>query len=311
MYFRNNFAIVIPSSGDKMLLNRCLDAIVSQTTLPHKVILVLPKGTSYYYNKLDNLEIYYSKFKNQVFQRNIGISKFDNKIKVILQIDDKVILDKDAINKIIKCWNLSRNKKIAGIGFNNIVKKKHYNFFNPVVSFLNILFLFINSKFDIFKPGTVLLNGMCVQYENLDKITKVFWLKGGLSSYDLTKVDKNIIDRPFPLIKWSVLEDLIFSYKISKKYDLIVCPYAKAHRVIKNVKNFNLNDEYCMGKVYSQNLRYFIKINKNLSFILFITSTLCLVIFGVIRGLLILNFNIVYRNLGRFCGIFSRSLFDR
>ena len=152
---------------------------------------------------------------------------------------------------------------------------------------------------------------MCIQYENLDKVTKVFWLKGGLASYDLTKVGKIISNRSFPLIKWSVLEDLIFSYYVSRKYNLIVCPHAKAEVVPKTIKNVSLSYEYYLGKVYSQNLKYFIKKNKNLSFSLYIISTVCLVVFGVIRGLLILNFNIVSKNLGRFSGIFYRSLFDR
>ena len=310
MFKKRNLAIIIASLGNKNYLNRCLKAIAKQSILPNQIVIVLPKGTIFHHN-LHNLDIYYSKIKNQVFQRNLGISKLRRNIKILLQLDDRVILQKNAIRNLLSSWNQNSNQNIAGIGLNEISEVEKYNFFNSHISLLNILFLKIFEKFGIFKPGSVLLNGMCVQYSNLKKLTKVSWLKGGLSSYDLSKVKKIIYNRTFPKIKWSVCEDLIFSYYLSKKYHLLVCSGAKAQILKKIVNNHDIKNEYCLGKSYSQNLKYFINTNKNLSPFFYTVSSLGLSFFGILRGLFIFNSNVVARNFGRLVGVFSKSLFDR
>ena len=111
-------------------------------------------------------------------------------IKILVQLDDRAILQKNAIKNLLNSWNQNSNQNIAGIGLNEISEVQKYNFFNSQISLLNTLIFNIFEKFGIFKPGSVLLNGMCVQYSNLKKLTKVSWLKGGLSSYDLSKVKK-------------------------------------------------------------------------------------------------------------------------
>ena len=309
MFKKRNLAIVIASLGDKKFLNKCLEAIANQSIRPNQIIIVLPEGQIFHHN-LYNLYIYYSKIKNQVFQRNLGISKLRKNIKILVQLDDRVILQKNAIKNLLNSWNQNSNQNIAGIGLNEISEVEKYNFFNSQISLLNILIFKIFEKFDIFKPGSVLLNGMCVQYSNLKKLTKVSWLKGGLSSYDLSKVKKIIYNRSFPKIKWSVCEDLIFSYYLSKKYKLLVCSSAKVQILKKIVNNHDIKNEYWLGKIYSQNLKYFINTNKDLSPFLYAVSSLSLSFFGILRGLFFFNWIIVSRNFGKLVGIFSKSLFD-
>ena len=309
MFKKRNLAIVIASLGDKKYLNKCLEAIANQSIRPNQIILVLPKGKIFLHN-LHNLYIYYSKIKNQVFQRNLGISKLRRNIKILVQLDDRVILQKNAIKNLLNSWNQNSNQNIAGIGLNDISEVQKYNFFNSQISLLNILIFNIFEKFGIFKPGSVLLNGMCVQYSNLKKLTKVSWLKGGLSSYDLSKVKKIIYNRTFPKIKWSVCEDLIFSYYLSKKYKLLVCCSAKVQVLKKTVNNLDIKNEYYMGKLYSQNLKYFINLNKDLSLSLYAISSVGLSFFGILRGLFFFNWILVSRNFGRLVGVFSKSLFD-
>jgi glycosyltransferase involved in cell wall biosynthesis len=309
MFKKRNLAIVIASLGDKKYLNKCLEAIANQSIRPNQIIIVLPEGQVFHHN-LHNLFIYYSKIKNQVFQRNLGISKLRKNIKILLQLDDRVILQKNAIKNLLNSWNQNSNKNIAGIGLNEISEVQKHNFFNSQISLLNILIFKIFEKFGIFKPGSVLLNGMCLQYSNLKKLTKVSWLKGGLSSYDLSKVKKIIYNRTFPKIKWSVCEDLIFSYYLSKKYKLLVCSSAKVQVLKKTANNHDIRNEYYMGKLYSENLKYFINSNKDLSLSLYTVSSLGLSFFGIIRGLFFFNWILVSRNFGRLVGIFSKNLFD-
>ena len=43
----------------------------------------------------------------------------------------------------------------------------------------------------------------------------MFWLNGGMTSWKL-KLIPQIYNRKFPILKWSVCEDLFFSYNVSK-----------------------------------------------------------------------------------------------
>ena len=99
MFKKRNLAIVIASLGDKKCLNKCLEAIANQSIRPNQIIIVLPEGQIFHHN-LHNLYIYYSKIKNQVFQRNLGISKLRKNIKILVQLDDRVILQKNAIKNL-------------------------------------------------------------------------------------------------------------------------------------------------------------------------------------------------------------------
>jgi len=310
MFKKQNLAIVIPSTGNKKNLDSCLKSIAKQTITPEKIIIIIPKG-KIYISRYKNIEVHYSSIKNQVAQRNIGISKLKKNIKILIQLDDKIILDKKAIEFILKCWNRNYKRNIAGIGFNQINKKKSKKVFYSDNSFLSYLFTKIYQKYKIFTPGSVLTNGICIQYENLSKFTKVFWLKGGLCSYDLSKVKKNIYNRKFPVIPWSVCEDLIFSFSLTKKYNLYVCSDAKASIIDIESKNYSFKYDYERGKLYSQNLKYFIKTNIELSFFLFLITTIILFFSGLARGVLTLNLRMICRNFGRLVGFFLPILFNK
>jgi UDP-N-acetyl-D-galactosamine dehydrogenase len=156
----------------------------------------------------------------------------------------------------------------------------------------------------------------------IEKYSKKKWKKDFFIGYSperanvgdktksVTKVKKIIYNRTFPKIKWSVCEDLIFSYYLSKKYKLLVCSSAKVQVLKKTVNNLDIKNEYYMGKLYSQNLKYFINLNKDLSLSLYAISSVGLSFFGILRGLFFFNWILVSRNFGRLVGVFSKSLFD-
>lgn len=298
MIKKSHLAIVITSIGNHIYLDQCLRSIFRQTEKPAQIILVLPKNKNYN-NSYHKLEILYSRVRNQVHQRNLGISKLSNDIKILVQLDDRVILEKNAIKNIIKCWNLNEYQNVAGIGFNDIVSKKKSSFNGSLLSKL-----FRNYQ------GSVLKNGMCIGYQNFKYTKSVSWLKGGLASYDLRKI-KNIKKRSFPIISWSVCEDLLFSYEVQKNNNLLICSNAKARLIMKKKIKSNFKNEYNLGKLYSHNLKYFVKINKNLSLSLFYLSILVLFIYKTICDLLSFNYKKIMNNIGMLSGLFSKSLFKK
>ena len=190
-----------------------------------------------------------------------------------MQLDDRVILEKYCIEKLIDCWNTHKDKNVGGIGLNHIVSKNKPNFDGSIIS--NILKNY---------QGQVLINGLNIGYQNFKNTTKVSWLKGGLSSYNIKKI-KKIKNRSFPIVNWSVCEDLIFSYDLQKSKTLLVCANAKAKLIQKTKKEKSLKNSFELGKLYSHNFKYFIKKNKNLSIILFILTIFVLFFYGLLSGL--------------------------
>ena len=78
----------------------------------------------------------------------------------------------------------------------------------------------------------------------------------------------------------------------------------------KKIKS-NFKNEYNLGKLYSHNLKYFVKINKNLSLSLFYFSILVLFIYRTIYDLLSFNYKRIMNNIGMLSGLFSKSLFKK
>ena len=100
----NNVTIIIPTRGYSSNLNKTLKSISLQVIPPKEVILVsnnkIKKKFLDY--KINKIQVYYCKIKNQVVQRNIGINKLSNNVDIILQLDDRVILHKDCILELLK-----------------------------------------------------------------------------------------------------------------------------------------------------------------------------------------------------------------
>ena len=145
----------------------------------------------------------YTKYSNQVLQRTHGLSLINKKIKLILQLDDKFYLHKKAIENLINKWN-TVGQNVAGIGIkSNIKNESTFKF-----SFLKYITLTGSNK-----PGKVLKSGFNTQPISKKTLKDVDWLQGGLSSWRL-KLVPHIFSRKFPINKWSVLEDLIFSFNV-------------------------------------------------------------------------------------------------
>ena len=93
------------------------------------------------------------------------------------------------------------------------------------------------------------------------------WLNGGMTSWKL-KFIPQIYKRKFPIIKWSVCEDLFFSYGVSKKYKLILSSKSKAKIILKNDK-VSLLENFNNGFIHAKILHSFVSQNKKFSIFLF------------------------------------------
>ena len=203
----NFISILITTRGNSRELRRTIKSINNQILFPKEIIIVsnnkIERGLKI--NRKIKLKSFTSSIKNQVHQRNIGIRHLSKKSKIVLQLDDRVVLDKKCILELNMCWKRS-DKSIVGIGINQKNKIKTTGILDKLMK---------NNK----SMGKVFSNGVNFNYLNLTKNLEVMWLKGGLSSWDLKK-NKRIKNRKFPLWNWCVNEDVDFSLGKKKMKNL-------------------------------------------------------------------------------------------
>ena len=112
-----------------------------------------------------------------------------------------------------------------------------------------------------------------------------------------------IYNRKFPILNWSVCEDLFFSYNVSKKYKLLLSSKSKAKIILKKTK-ITINESFYNGFLHAKILHSFVLQNKNFSVFLFYYAIFSSSILGITINLFKLNFVNVFRFVGRFIGSF-------
>jgi len=289
-----NLGIVIASKKPSINLYLTLSSIKKSSMVPSQVIIVIPKNKNFELikKKFSKFIFMESKFSNQVYQRTLGIKNFNKNILICLQLDDRVLLKKNTIKELISMWN-SVSFDTAGIGLNPIGQiRPKPNLFHKITH--------TNEN----KDAYVLKNGFCTGWNELKKRNlKAYWLNGGMTSWNL-KLVKNLKNRKFPMISWCVAEDLIFSYEISKKYNLLISSKAKAKFLKKNEKN-TLISSFSKGYYHSKIINSFVCFEKNLSYILFLYSSISSSLIGMILCFFKLDMINFFRFLGRLSGIVS------
>jgi hypothetical protein len=292
VYKSSDLAIIIPSKNYQNI-NICLNSIKDQTKKPGQTIVIFDKKKNFKNTK--KILFSHTKIANQVLQRNHGLRMINKKIKLILQLDDKFYLHKRAIENLINEWN-NVNENVAGIGIkSNLKDLKRRKYFN----FLKYLMLTWSNE-----PGKVLINGFNNQPLSKKKSMDVDWLQGGLSSWRLKHVP-HIFNRKFPLNKWSVLEDLIFSFnvKFKKNFRLVMCSGLKAYVIKKSKEKYEMNEYYYRGYEYARMHKVFVYINKKeLSKFVFFYSYISSSLLGILWGSLKFDKKLFFY-LGRLRGI--------
>ena len=293
IYKSSDLAIIIPSINYKNI-KICVNSIKNQTQKVGQTIVIFNKKKNFKNNK--HIIFSYTNKSNQVFQRNHGLNLINKKIKLILQLDDKFYLHKKAIENLINEWN-SADDNVAGIGI-----KSNFTYHNlDKFTFLKYITLTGYKQ-----PGKVLISGFNTPLISKNKLTDVDWLQGGLSSWKLKHVP-NIFNRSYPLVKWSIFEDLIFSFhvKFEKKLKLQMSSGRKAFVLKTTKENYSAVEYYLRGYEYARMHKVFVYLNqKKLSKIAFFYGYISSSILGILWCSLKFNTKLFYY-LGRLNGIFA------
>ena len=218
------------------------------------------------FSKYKNINIIKSEASTSL-QRNIGIQRSNENNKYLMFCDDDIIFQKDSIINANKFIN--DNPNYIGYGL-NLLEKNNKLFLDKLKK--NLFF----TKYGFYhkEPGKVCDNGWHTKVSNIDKDCQVMWLSTQVCIYHSAHI-KNKILFDVSLGKYSYLEDLFFSYELSKKGLLGVCSNA-TYLHPDNIQRKNIN----FGVKEVLNRHKFVKKNNfnifkfYITFILKILSTL-------------------------------------
>ena len=287
---KNKLAIILTAKKYNNILKKSLEAIYKQKVLPQQLIIVLTEKVNLVIPKKIKSKVIYSKIKNQIYQRNIGLKFLNKNIEIILQLDDKMVLEKNSIKFLLE-ERKECDTNIAGIAINP------KNYVRPKTTLFHHLTL-TNSNID----GKILASGFANGWSEVKKNKEMNWLNGGMTSWKI-KLVPQIYNRKFPILNWSVCEDLFFSYNVSKKYKLLLSSKSKAKIIIKNTK-IGIKESFYNGFIHARILHSFVLQNKNFSIFLFYYAIFSSSILGITINLFRLNFVNVFRFIGRLIGSF-------
>ena len=255
-----DLGIVIPTRNRSAMLIKTIDKLAKNSFF-FKEIVVVDSSNEFHKSKIKNF-----KFQNKInvklynskpsisLQRNIGLNKVIKKRKYIMFLDDDLSFNKNAFKKMYSF--IKKNDQLTGVGFNLIIKK--INFFveslkkNKLTKYLGI--------YDT-KIGAVTKSGWQTKAINLKKNLIVEWIPTQAVIYNSKKIKNLRFDTAYG--RYSYLEDLDFSYSLSKKGKLMICSSAKytsENSVNRNAYYFGIKEiinRYYFVNKFKFNKKYF------------------------------------------------------
>ncbi len=272
---KSNISIIICTLDRPNDIKRFLNSLAFQTLAPKELIIVdassncaQNKSLLDDFVKKNNISILHiSAPRGLTIQRNIGIKSVGNECNIVSFFDDDIELAPDYLEKIANVFESDYLGKIGGVGgmvqdYETQSNKSRHN--HKIANlFLEVLqrVFFITST----KPYSILITGMNVSKCHKAKRTiKVNWLHGCTSyRHDVFKIlhyDDN-------LKGYSMREDVDFSFRVSRRYDLVFVPEA---RMIHHHSPTARTNEATFGEMDINSWHWFVKKNmKNINLMFF------------------------------------------
>ncbi len=299
-----SISVIVPTKDRPQDLVRCLDSVLNQTLQPDEIIIVDASKTDMFNSALITRAnekvrtIYLRTAAGLTHQKNTGVEASSGDI--VFFLDDDTILEKDFIKEIVNIFDHNQERKVAGVCGKIITPKKQdvwllrfilISVIQVVQKIISIVFL-LRKKGD----GTFRASGFPNYPYITSKVKRVEFLCGGLTGWRREiliefKFDEN-------LNGYSYYEDVDFSYRVSRKYENIFTPYAKA---LHNVSLVARIDAATRKKMMIDNSHYLFK--KNLPQTLkhklaFYWSIIGLCLSGTLQA-------VVTRNMGALKGLIA------
>ncbi|MCK5579856.1 MAG: glycosyltransferase family 2 protein [Candidatus Omnitrophica bacterium] len=294
---KHKLALIIPTKDRPAEVMRLLESVKEQSVKPDEIIIVDGSGTpnaALNIEEFSGVRIKYKHILNPQLtkQRNLGLTLLDESIEFVGFLDDDIVFCEDAIKNMLSFWK-EAPQEMGATAFNIINEKRP----TPLV-FLKLLFYTGTSK-----RGVVLRSGYCTLGYPTQETRMVQWI--GCATVWRRKIfDEFLFDEWYE--KTGLCEDLDFSYRVSKKYQLAVVADSKVLHLtipVKERKGYNFD----FGVTQIHNRLYFVKKNLELSVGLCLWAGIGQLIENIVRGVFTLNKGYLVRAYGNVVGLFIKS----
>ena len=278
---QHNIAIVIPTIGRSAELGRMLESLAAQTRLPNEVIIVDEDESSRAFaDRFPQLNIRVLVLPGSATaKRNAGIKALRRDVALVGFMDDDIVLEPAAVGAVAAFWEQAKSA-LGGTGCNYANAPGG---FAPALKRLPIW-----AALGLYQPqpGGVARSGFQTRASGLQQTARVRWLPSGATFYSREVLEEFRFDEWFD--SYSYLEDLDFSYRVGRKYQLAVVSAANFHHYPSQVGR---PGAYLFGKKEVLNRFYFVSKHPELS-----RGLCCLAL--LIRTLMNLAFSVVRMHRG-------------
>ena len=261
-----SFSILIATKDRPESMRKLLGSIVASTIKPQKVIVIssgspIEEIVSEFRHAI-NIDYCHSEVAGQVNQKKTGIMRLQSETPWVMFLDDDLLLAPNAAEKAFETLNqhLTTTSEIVGIGLGltptSRLERSSY--------FKNLIGRALCLSSDV--PGKVLRSGQGVSYlENPEPIFTE-WLNGA-SVWRIESVNQYLSS--VPSSDYAACEDLVFSYRQSKRGKLLFAPYAKVFFQDSESNDYNRKQAIVSGSAWRY---FFVKSNPDLSILLLLYS---------------------------------------
>lgn len=221
-------SIIIPTYNRPEELQNCIASILKQAKIPDELIIVDDGNLAEYPFRQEleakGIKCLYLKKETPglTASRNEGIKSAAGDI--IFFFDDDVVLDPCYIEEILKAYQNDRTDEIGGVS--GTVTNRTVIGIKDILLWVSEVLFVING----FNEGKVLPSGFCVDYGTtpfrIRKRSMVDFLPGCAMSFR-RKVFKEFSFDNIRYLGYGLGEDKDFSFRVSRKYKLIIYPEAK------------------------------------------------------------------------------------
>jgi GT2 family glycosyltransferase len=234
-----------------------LASLEAQSCRPNQVVIVDGSNRSVkdVANRFRNLDIKYLRClpPSVAKQRNVGISVVEPDITLIGFLDDDIVLETDAVEKMLDFWE-GDSQNIGGAALNMVNHPQLYARRLKSTRLTERLGLYSLER------GIVLPSGFHTMIGYVPKTTFTQWLPSGAVVWRRKVFNEYQFDEWFS--DYSYLEDLDFSYRVSRQYALAVVANAKYLHYPSPPGRVN---PYIFGKKEVFNRLHFVKKCRELS----------------------------------------------
>lgn len=290
--FRYKLAIVIATKDRPNELQNLLSSIRRQSFRPSQLIVVdggdqPVEGALEQFADLeiDHIRVYPPALTKQ---KNAGVAGVRSDIELIGFLDDDIVLEESSLAAMMEFWEAAPDR-LGGTSFN-------LPDFNPAGRWLKSLpqRLFLIDSRDF---GRVLRSGFNTPIWNTPENRNVEWLGGGYTVWRRDVFDRWKFDEWFP--GSGLWEDVHFSYRVGKKYDLAIVADAKAAHVEPPVSR---SGQFRLGKAQTKNWIYFVRNNPDLSTARCLWACVGRTAVNFTKGVMGLNLGFILRAWGNLLG---------